>query len=93
MGQPITFNEKENRFEQVHGQSFVYANVHYDGEILCIDYVFAPPELRGTGAAGCIMGALMDKARAEGLKIRPICGYAATWLVRHKAEYGDLIAV
>jgi predicted GNAT family acetyltransferase len=31
------------------------------------------------------------EARAEGLKITPICGYAAAWLARSQA-FGDLVA-
>ena len=68
----------------------VYANVRRDGGMLYIDYVFAPPELRGTGAAGRFMAGLMEVVRAENLKAVPLCGYAATWLQRH-SEYKDLV--
>jgi predicted GNAT family acetyltransferase len=37
------------------------------------------------------MTALSADARAKGLKITPICGYAAAWLRRSK-EFGDLVA-
>jgi predicted GNAT family acetyltransferase len=57
----------------------------------CIDYVFAPPELRGKGAAGEFMSNLMDVVRAKKLKAVLICGYAAGWLRRH-SEYQDLVA-
>ncbi|MCE7886733.1 MAG: N-acetyltransferase [Alphaproteobacteria bacterium PRO2] len=68
----------------------VYANVRKDENTLYIDYVFAPEELRGTGAAGKFMEQLMDTVRAKKMKAVPICGYAASWLRRHSEEYGDL---
>jgi predicted GNAT family acetyltransferase len=68
-----------------------YADYRREGERLYIDYVFAPPALRGTGASGRLMTAVAEEARAKGLSVTPICGYAATWLKRHK-EYADLLA-
>ena len=44
-----------------------------------------------TGAAGRLMEGVMARARAEGVKVTPLCGYAAAWLRRHKA-YADLLA-
>ena len=73
----------------VDGQ-MVYADVRRDNDVLYINYVYAPPELRGKGAAGQFMTQLMVIVRAEHLKAVPICGYAASWLQRHQ-EYADLI--
>jgi hypothetical protein len=67
-----------------------YADYRRSGARLYIDYVYAPPELRGTGASGRLMAALSADARAKGLTITPICGYAAAWLRRSK-EFGDLV--
>lgn len=86
----ITFNTSENRYElSVDGQ-VVHADVRRDKDRLYIDYVYAPPELRGKGAAGQFMTQLMVIVRAEQLKVVPICGYAASWLERHQ-EYTDII--
>jgi len=67
-----------------------YAAYRLEGGRLYIDYVESPPALRGTGAAGRLMAALSADARARGLKITPICGYAAAWL-RRSPEYRDLL--
>ena len=48
------------------------------------------PSLRGTGAAGRLMRGVMETARAEGLKVVPICSYASAWIRRHR-EYHDLL--
>ena len=67
-----------------------YADYRRDGDRLYVDYVFAPPPLRGTGASGRLMAALAADARENGLRITPICGYAAAWL-RRSREFGDLV--
>ncbi len=68
-----------------------HADYRREGDRLYIDYVFAPPALRGTGASGRLMTAVAEEARREGLKITPICGYAASWL-RGSKTYRDLLA-
>jgi predicted GNAT family acetyltransferase len=88
---PVTYNDAEKRYEMRFGDLVVYANVRRDKNTLYIDYVFAPQELRGKGAAGEFMNRLMDVARAEKLKAVPLCGYAASWLQRH-SEYQDLVS-
>lgn len=60
-----------------------------DGRMF-IDHVESPVALRGTGAAGRLMAALAADAKAKGLKITPICGYAAAWL-RRSHEFRDLL--
>ena len=67
-----------------------YANYRRDGGRLYVDYVYAPPALRGTGASGRLMSALAAEAREQGLRITPICGYAAAWL-RRSREFADLV--
>ena len=68
-----------------------YADYRRTGERMYIDYVFSPVPLRGTGASGRLMAALAADAKAKGLKVTPICGYAAAWL-RRSHEFRDLVA-
>jgi len=51
----------------------------------------APARPRGAGTAGRLMQGVVAAARAENLKITPLCGYAAAWLKRHP-ETADLLA-
>lgn len=87
----VTFNEAQQRYELPFGNLLVYANVRKDHNTLYIDYVFAPQELRGKGAAGELMSQLMEVVRREHLKVVPLCGYAASWLQRH-SEYQDVVS-
>lgn len=83
-------DEANGRYEMDEEGMTSWADYRLRGETLIIDHVESPPELRGTGAAGRLMKALAADARAKGLKITPICGYAAAWL-RRSPEFRDLV--
>jgi len=78
------------RYEMDEQGMTSFADYRRTGDRLYVDYVYAPPELRGTGASSRLMAALSADAREKGLKITPICGYAALWLRRSK-EFGGLL--
>jgi predicted GNAT family acetyltransferase len=88
---PLTDRPSEGRLEMAFEDQVVFAAYRRRPGCLVIDYVEAPPALRGTGAAGVFMAALAAKAQADGDQILPLCGYAAAWLRRH-TEHHDLIA-
>jgi predicted GNAT family acetyltransferase len=85
-----TLADTGDRFETREDGHVVYADYRQEPGRLYIDYVYAPPALRGSGASGRLMTAVATHARSEGLKITPICGYAAAWL-RRSAEFRDLV--
>ncbi|MDP1872958.1 GNAT family N-acetyltransferase [Phenylobacterium sp.] len=84
-------NSAASRYEMDEQGQTSWADYRLQGERLYIDHVESPPILRGTGAAGRLMQALAQDAKDRGLKITPICGYAATWL-RRSPDYRDLVA-
>ena len=79
-------DKARQRLEMVEAGQVVFADYRREGARLYIDHVEAPVTLRGTGAAGRFMERLVRDARAEGLTLVPICGYAAHWLRRHPNE-------
>ena len=88
---PVTDNADRHRFElDVDGQ-IVFADYRRRDGVLAITHVEAPPSLRGSGAAGRLMQGVMEMARAEPVKVAPLCSYAAAWLRRHP-EFADLVA-
>jgi predicted GNAT family acetyltransferase len=87
----VTDNTVRNRFELLEDGETAFADYRRDGQRLYIDYVLAPLPLRGTGAAGRLMEGVMGAVRAEGLKVVPICAYAAAWIRRHR-QHHDLLA-
>ncbi len=91
MPQEFRDNRDAGRFELEIGGLIVFALYRRDGQTLLIRHVEAPFSLRGTGAASRLMEQIMAVARGEGLKILPLCGYAAAWIARHR-EHRDLLA-
>ena len=76
-------NVEGGRFEIGEPGQIVFADYRRSGELLFIDHVETPPALRGAGAAGTLMEAIVGRAREEGRTIVPVCSYAAAWLTRH----------
>ena len=92
MTQPlVTDNVAAQRFELIEDGQIAFADYIRQTGRLVIPHVEAPIGLRGTGAAGRLMEGVVAHARAEGVKIVPLCGYADAWLRRHR-EHADLIA-
>lgn len=83
-------NEARSRYELDEQGMTSWADYRLKGDRLYIDHVESPVPLRGSGAAGRLMAALAQDAKQRGLKITPICGYAAAWLRRSK-DYRELL--
>ena len=88
---PSPLRDTGARYERDEQGLTSWADYRRVGERLYVDHVEAPAALQGTGASGRLMAALSGDARAKGLKITPICGYAAAWL-RRSGEFKDLVA-
>lgn len=83
-------NTDEQRYEMDEQGQTSWADYRLVDDRIYIDHVESPPALRGTGAAGRLMMAMSADLKAQGLKVTPICGYAAAWL-RRSPEYRDLL--
>ena len=79
------------RYERDEQGLTSYADYRRSGDRLYIDYVFTPEPLRGSGASARLMTAIAEDVRAKGLRVIPICGYAASWF-RRSAQHSDLLA-
>ncbi|RYD68458.1 MAG: N-acetyltransferase [Verrucomicrobiaceae bacterium] len=78
------------RFALEEEGKLAYADYRREENLLIIPYVHADPALRGKGTAGRLMSGMLEIVRARGEKVRPVCGYAATWIQRHP-DYQDLL--
>lgn len=58
--------------------------------VMAITHTIVPPAIGGQGIAGKLVRSAFDYARAEGLKVTPLCSYADAWAGRHP-EYADLV--
>jgi predicted GNAT family acetyltransferase len=87
----ITDHTARRRFELEEEGKLAFANYRREGEVLILPHVESHPDLRGKGTAGRLMAGVLDLARKRGLKVLPICGYAAAYIQRHP-EYHDLLS-
>jgi len=73
----------EHRFEAiVEGESCV-ADYRLAGDVMSITHTEVPARLGGRGIAAALTQAALDHARTTGLKVRPLCSYARTYMQRH----------
>jgi predicted GNAT family acetyltransferase len=86
MTDAFSHNPAKSRYELEVDGLVAFADYQRSGHRLVIPHVEADPALRGTGAAGRLMAKVVETARAEGLKIAPLCGYASAWLRRNDPE-------
>lgn len=87
---PIVHNVVASRFEvQVDGLLSICDYRRRDG-VLVLPHTVVPPELQGRGIAAALVEAALAHARAEGLRVDPVCSYVAVHLRRHP-RHADLL--
>lgn len=77
-------NKDQSRFEWQQDGHTATADYRIEGQTLIIEYVEAPPALRGTGAASRLMEHIVDHAATHQQLIDPVCSYAASWIRKHR---------
>lgn len=60
------------------------------GNLIIFTHTEVPKELQGRGIANTLAHAVLERARAEGLKVVARCPYIAKYIVRHP-EYQPLV--
>jgi predicted GNAT family acetyltransferase len=90
MADVIADNADLHRFELAVDGETAFANYRREPGLLTITHVETPPALQGGGVAGRLMKAILDGARAGGVKVAPRCPYASAYIRRHP-EYRDLV--
>lgn len=81
-----------SRFRGPRPVSFAIAFSKYMlvGEKMIIEHTEVPVELEGKGIASRIVRTALDYARAQKIKVMPLCPYTAGFIHRHP-EYQDLV--
>jgi hypothetical protein len=80
---PLVDLAEAKRFVQPFEGGAVFCDYAVRGDVRALLHVEADPALRGAGAAGRFMAALVEHARAHELKLTPICSYAIAWFRRN----------
>lgn len=87
----IRHRPEASRFEADFEAGLAVCTYRRQGDMLLITHTEVPPALEGRGIAAALVQATLDWARAEGLRVRPLCGYVAAYMRRHP-ETQDLLA-
>lgn len=75
---------------EVDGHELVIRYGWMGEKIMRVDFVGVPPALEGRGLGTGLVGALVEKARADGFSLYPVCGFARHKLARHP-EWHDVL--
>ena len=87
---PVVHNIAAKRFEiSLDGQT-AFSKYLLVGEKMIIEHTEVPVELEGKGIAGRIVRTALDYARAQKLRIMPLCPFTAGFIHSHP-EYQDLV--
>lgn len=82
-------NPALNRFEMDTGAGVAFATYRRADGVLTVLHSEVPAALKGRGLGSALVRGMLDLARAERLKVRPLCGFVARYMTSHP-EYGDL---
>ena len=91
MTHSIRHDANTRRFvTEVDGQT-AYVEYERQGDTLAITHTIVPSAIGGRGIAGNLVRDALEHARQNGLKVKPRCSYAASYIDKHP-EYADLRA-
>ncbi len=81
--QNILHNPADSRFEVHLDEGLGVCTYRQQGGVLLLTHTEVPPQVQGRGVAGALVAATLAWARAEGLRVRPLCGYVGAYMRRH----------
>ena len=61
-----------------------------DGNLV-IAHTEVPQKAEGKGYGSALVKAALEYAKENDLKVMPLCPYAASYIKRHRQEYGDML--
>ena len=87
----VHHNVAASRFEADVDGELAVSLYRREGDTLLLTHTEVPWRAQGRGLAAELVRVTLDWARAEGLQVRPLCGYVAAYMRRHP-ETQDLLA-
>lgn len=89
MSDDVRDNPTRQRFEiDLDGHTAFATYKRADG-VLTILHTEVPKELNGRGIGSKLARGVLDSARTQGLKVKPLCPFVASYMDKHP-EYADL---
>ena len=85
-------NTAKRRYELDNDGVTSFCDYRDSGVGRMLTHVETPEEARGHGHAAKLMAAIVESARAEGVKLTPRCSYAVAYFRRHPKDVADVEA-
>jgi uncharacterized protein len=82
-------NTERHRFELEVDGHLAFSAYRREVSLLTILHTEVPKELAGRGIGSTLARGLLESARAQGLKVKPLCPFVASYMDKHP-EYADL---
>src|SRR5260221_9061440 len=89
---PVVHNITAKRFEINLDGKIAFSKYLLAGEMIIIEHTEVPVELEGKGIAGRIVRTALDYARAQKLKVMPLCPFTAGVLHPHPEHHEQNLA-
>ena len=87
----VIHNEEERRFEiNLHGEIALLTYRRFPDHV-SLDHTEVPKHLEGHGIAAKLARIALDYARANHLRVVPLCPFVSSFLRKH-TEYHDLLS-
>src|SRR5579859_6769429 len=87
---PVVHNTAAKRFEINLDGKVAFSKYLLVGEKMIIEHTEVPVELEGKGIAGRIVRTALDYARANKLRVMPLCPYTAGFIHRSEEHTSEL---
>ena len=91
MNPQIQHDPSRHRFTTTVDGHQGYVEYELRDGVMAITHTIVPAAIGGRGIAGDLVRSAFDYARAEGLKVVPVCSYAVDWAGKHP-QYADLVS-
>lgn len=91
MADTVRDNATRHRFELDADGHVAFSNYRRDGATLTILHTEVPAALGGRGIGSALVRGVLDIARTQGLKVKPLCPFVSAYVGKHP-EYADLLA-
>jgi predicted GNAT family acetyltransferase len=90
MNLAIEHQPTRSRFVAVVDGEACVVDYRIDAGVMHITHTGVAPRLEGHGIAAALTQVALDHARAQGLKVNPLCSYASAYMRRHPETLGLL---
>ena len=90
MASNVRDNSAQHRFELDADGHIAFSEYRRANGVLTIMHTEVPKALEGRGIGSGLIRGVLDAARSEGLKVKPVCPFAKAYIERHP-EYANLL--